>query len=310
MIGYERVPGDRLCLVRGVPPRAVLTDAAVDFFLAATECRVIVSIVSKVEHSSPVEVYWMRRANAGDEQMCVDTITLSRRPLPPDVEKPSTLQGGEVDRHFSDFNPSVEKRGDSPYDNVSSTANNAKPQYGFLAQPYSAQSLQTLPSHTKAFQAETHLPKPMLSPVKQHNVTGQVVKSPVTNVGSVFQRGQPEALPPVYAAARGMPSAQPQDISYGQNQEVDELAALLKNVDPHVMENAAHRQQIMSKLENYSSSGSGSGMADSSPKVVRRHVQKAVADPARAGWHCRLCTYYNENANILCDMCQREKSDS
>ena len=303
-------------LVDGVPSTAVLTNAAVDFFLAATECRVISSIVSKVEHSTPVEVYWVRRANAGDEQMCIDTLTLSRQPLPPDcAEKPlatlATADVHEVDRHLTRLGTDVEKRSGSPYDNIVTSADESKPQYGFLAQPYSAQGLYIEPSHTDALRSEMQQDEPFLPTfstiLRQPNVTGQSAKSPLASVGSIFQRGSPEAPPPVYAAAKDMPSAQLQNIPYGQDDEVDALAALLKDVDPHVMENAAHRQQIMSQLENYASSGSGPTKPDLSPKAFVRPVQTTVARAARMGWQCEKCTYYNENISRVCEMCQSEK---
>jgi len=309
IIGYEHVPDDRLFLVDGVASAAALTNAAVDFFLAATECRVISSIVSKVEHSTPVEVYWVRRANAGDEQMCIDTLTLSRQPLPPDsTDKLPTADAREVDRHLSRFGTDAERRGGSPYDNVLSSAGESRPQYGFLAQPYPTQSFYIQPSHTdglqsQALQAEP-LPPTFSTILRQPNVTGQAVRSPIANVGSTFPRGSPEAPPPVYAAAKDMPSAQLQNISY--DDEVDALAALLKNVDPHMMENAAHRQQIMSQLENYQSSGSGSTKPDLSPEFSRP-LQTSQASSARVGWQCEKCTYYNENASRVCDMCQSEK---
>ena len=299
------VPDDRLFLVSGVPSRDILTDAAVNFFLAATECRVISSIVSKVEHSTPVEVYWIRRANVGDVQVCVDTLTLSRRPLPLDSEQPSTVESGDVDKHV--------KRGDSPYDNVVSTADDSLPQYGFLAQLYPPQSSNVLPPHTEALRAEAQLHKPFTPAFSafrpQPNVTGQAAKSPLSNVGTIFQSRSPEAPPPVYSAAKDMPSAQLQNISCSQRDEVDALADILKNVDPRVMEDATHRQQIMSQLENYSSSSSGSGNTDLSPKFVGRHVPTNLADTGSVGmgWQCQLCTYSNENNSRVCEMCRSEK---
>jgi len=309
IIGYERVPDDRLFLVDGVSSTAVLTNAAVDFFLAATECRVISSIVSKVEHSTPVEVYWVRRANAGDEQMCIDTLTLSRRPLPPDCsDKPPTTDVCDLDKRLTGSSTDVEKRGDSPYDNVLSTADESKAQYGFLAQPYPTH---IQPSRADGLQSEVQQSDPFLptysATLRQLNVTGQAIRSPIANVGSMFPRGSPEAPPPVYAAAKDMPSAQLQNISYGQTDEVDALAALLKNVDPQAMENAAHRQQIMTQLENYSTSGSSPTKLDLSPKVFSRPVQSPRASSSRMGWQCEKCTYYNENASHVCDMCQSEK---
>lgn len=296
-------------LVDGVPSTAVLTNAAVDFFLAATECRVISSIVSKVEHSTPVEVYWVRRANAGDEQMCIDTLTLSRQPLPPDYcDRPLPNDVREVDRHSTRFSADVEKRGDSPYDNILSAADESKPQYGFLAQSYPThiQPLRSDGLLSESQQAGSFLP-PFSATLRQPNVSGQTVKSPLADVGSIFQRASPEAPPPVYAAAKDMPTAQLQNISYSQDDKVDELAALLKNVDPRVMENPAHRQQIMSQLESYSSSASGLARPDLSPNVLSRPVQSTVANAARMGWQCEKCTYYNENTSHICDMCQCAK---
>lgn len=290
----------------------MLTNAAVDFFLAATECRVIASIVSKVEHSTPVEVYWVRRANVGDEQMCIDTLTLSRRPLPPDCsDKPPTTD--VHDKHSTRFGTGVEKRGNSPYDNILSTTDELQPHYGFLTQPYSIQSSYIQPSRADGLQSVTQQAEPFLpsltTTLRQPNVMGQAVKSPIANVGSIFQHGSPEAPPPVYAAAKDMPSAQLRNISYGQDDEVDALAALLKTVDPHVMENAAHRQQIMSKLENYSSPGFFPTKPDLSPEFFGRPMQTNLASAARTGWQCEKCTYYNENTCRVCDMCQNEKND-
>lgn len=310
IIGYELVPDDRLFLVRGVPSQALLTDAAIDFFLAATECRIISSIVSNVEYSTPVEVYWMRRANAGDEQVCIDTLTLSRRPLPLDSEKP--IETGEIDKQVTKYNVDVQKRGDSPYDNVLLTGDESKPQYGFLTHPLHAQSSNVLPLRMEGVRADAERPKPFLPTVpstqRQPDAMGQVVKNSLSNVGCTFQHRSPEAPPPVYAAAMHMPSAQLQNISYGHDDNVDALAEILKNVDPHVMENAAHRQQIMTQLESYSSSSSsGSGKADSSPKFVGGRQHANVDTAATTGWQCPQCTYYNENASLFCDMCHNEK---
>ena len=297
-------------LVNGVPPQAVLTDAAVDFFLAATECRVISSVVSKVEHSTPVEVYWMRRANVGDDQVCVDTLTLSRRPLPLDSEKPLTAESSDVDKPLKKLNTDAGKRSDSPYDNVMSMADDSKAEYGFLAQPALPN---VLPSHTEGLQAEAKLPQPFVPTFsafrQQPNLTGQVAKSPLSSAATVFQRRSPEPPPPVYAAAKDMPSARVQNISYGHFDDVDALADILRNVDPHVMEDAAHRQQIMSQLETYSSSSSGSAKADVLPKFVSRHSHTTAADTGSvtAGWQCQQCTYYNDNTTRLCEMCNNEK---
>ena len=292
--------------------QAVLTDAAIDFFLAATECRIISSVISQVEHATPVEVYWMRRANIGDEQVCVDALTLSRRPLPLDSEKPPSYEIAEVDKHARKFNADVEKRGGSPYDNV---ADDSKPQYGILMHTSSAHGSDVLPSHTGSLPAEAKLPKPFVPTFptfRQPSDVTRQVKSPLSNVGTTFQRRSPEAPPPVYAAAKDMPSAgsaQLQNILHRQDDEVDALAALLKNVDPHVMENAAHRQQIMSQLENYSSSSSsGSGMAELPPKFVGRRMQTNAADDVRTGWQCQHCTYYNENSTALCEICNNKKT--
>jgi len=308
IIGYKRVPDDRLFLVNGVPSQAVLTEAAVDFFLAAMECRIISSIVSKVEHSTPVEVYWLRRANIGDEQVCVDTLTLSRRPLPLDTEKPLTFETTDVEKRTKKFDSEVVKRGDSPYDNIQSAADYSKPQYGVLMQSSSNISS----SHTEGFPAEARLPEPIVPTVSGFrqplNITGQALRSPLSSVGTTFQRKSPEAPPPVYAAAKNMPSAKLQNISYGHNDEVDALEALLKNVDPHVMENATHRQQIMSQLENYSSSGAGLAKAELPPKLVGRRAHASPADTVRKGWQCPQCTFYNENSTLLCEMCNSEKT--
>lgn len=310
IIGYEHVPDNRLFLLNGVPSQAVLTRAAVDFFLAATECRVISSVVSKVEHSTPVEVYWMRRANVGDDQLCIDTLTLSRRPLPLDSEKPLTGENSDVDRQLKKFNTDAGKRGDSPYDNIMSSADDLKPEYGFLAQP-SVSNI--LPSHTEGLQAEAILPQPLVPTFsafrQQPNLTGQAVKSPSSNAATVFQRRSPEPLPPVYAAAKDMPSARVQNISYGHYDDVDALADILRNVDPHVMEDAAHRQQIMSQLETYSPSSSGSAKADVLPKFVSRHTHTTTTDTGSiaAGWQCHQCTYYNDNATLFCEMCNNKK---
>ena len=229
IIGYEQIQDNRLFLVNGVPSEAVLTDAAVGFFLAATECRVIASVVSKVEHSTPVEVYWMRRANIGDERVCIDTLTLSRRPLPLESENPLAIESSEADRHSKKFMADVGKRGDSPYDNLMLTGEDLKPEYGYLAQPFPTQSSTV---HTDVQLSEPYLPAFRQQPTP----TGQAMKLPSPNARSVFQSRLPEAPPPVYSEAKDMPSAQLQNISYGQNDEVDALAALLKSVDPHVMD--------------------------------------------------------------------------
>jgi len=313
IIGYEPVADNRLFLVKGVPSQAVLTDAAIDFFLAATECRVISSIVSKLEHSTPVEVYWMRRANIGDEQDCIDTLTLSRRPLPLHSEMPLNVESTDVHKHLVKFNADVEKRSNSPYDNLMPTADDSKPLYGFLAHPSTAQSSNILPLHTEGQQAEAQLPGPFVADIsafrQQPNIMRHMAKSPVSNVGTVFQRRSPEAPPPVYSAAKNMPSAQLQNISYGRCDEVDALAAILKDVDPRVMESAAHRQQIMSQLENYSTSCSGPTNADLPPEFVSRHTHTGAADTSSAerGWQCPKCTYYNENTALNCAMCDNDK---
>jgi len=295
--------------------QAVLTDAAIDFFLAATECRVISSVICQVEHATPVEVYWMRRANIGDEQVCVDALTLSRRPLPLDNEKLPSYDSAEVDKHVKKFNADLEKRDGSPYDNVLSTADDSKPQYGILMHTSSAHSSNVLPSHMGSLPAEAHLPKPFVPTFpafRQPSDVMRQVKSPLSNVGTTFQHRSSEAPPPVYAAAKDMPSAgsaQLQNILHRHDDEVDALAALLKNVDPHVMENATHRQQIMSQLENYSSSSSGSGKVELSPKFVSRRMQtNSAADTVRTGWQCQQCTYYNENSTFLCEMCSNKKT--
>jgi len=250
----------------------------------------------------------MRRANIGDEQVCVDALTLSRRPLPLDTDKPPTFDSTEIDKHAKKFNTNAEKRGDSPYDNVFTAVDDLKPQYGSLVQPSSAQSSSIHHSHTEAIPTATQLSNPFVSAFKQPaTVTGQVVKSPHSNVGTILQSRSPEAPPPVYAAAKDMPSAQPRNISYGRDDEVDALAALLKNVDPHVMENEMHRQQIMSQLESYSSTGSGSGKTELPPKIPSRHVHTSPTVPVRTGWQCRQCTFYNENSEHQCEMCNSEK---
>jgi len=313
IIGYERVPDDRLFLIKGVPSQEILIDAAVNFFLAATECRVIASVVSKVEHSTPIEVYWMRRANVGDEQVCIDTLTLSRRPLPPDSEKPLTFETVDVEPQVKKFNTEAKKRAGSPYDNVQSAADYSKPQYGILMQPSSTQSSSILRSPLEGISTEAQLPDPFVpafSAFRQlPNVAGQVAKSsPGTNVGATFQ---PETPPPVYAAARHMPSARLQNVAYGPDDEVDALAALLKDIDPQLMENAVHRQQIMSQLENYPSADHTSSLkTDLPPRHVGRHVRHAspAADTVRTGWQCLHCTYYNDNSAHLCEMCNHEKA--
>ena len=255
----------------------------------------------------------MRRANVGDEQVCVDTLTLSRRPLPPDSEKPLNVEIGDVDRHLKKLNADVHKRAGSPYDNLLSTGDDLPPQYGFLAQPSSAQGSDILPSYTEGLLVETQLPEPFVSEFntfrQQPRVPRQVVKSPLSNVAAVLQHRSPEPAPPIYSEAKDMPSAQLQNISYSHYDDVDALAAILKNVDPHAMENAAHRRQIMSQLENYPSSSSGAETADLSSKFDGRRVQTNPADTGsdQTGWHCQKCTFYNEKTTMLCDMCQSKK---
>jgi len=298
LIGYEHVAGDRLFLVHGVPVQTVLINAAVDFFLAATECRVLASVVARVEHSTPVEVYWMRRANSGDEQLCVETLTLARKPLPFDTEKPAAeLSTDRADRE-------KEKRGSSPYDNLLPADDSLKtPQYGFVAQPTRAQGSDVQLSHTEDFRTEAQAPELYLSAFSTFR------QPDVRPAATIFRHESLEVPPPLYSAAKYMPSAQLQNVSYGQGDEVEELAAILRNVDPRAMEDAARRQQIMSRLESYSASSSSSGNADRSPKFVARHVHSRKTELARTGWHCQKCTYYNENSGLVCEMCTEKKSN-
>jgi len=303
--------------MNGVPSHAVLTSAAVDFFLAATECRVISSVVSRVEHSTPVEVYWMRRANVGDEQMCVDTLTLSRRPLSlsADSEQPPTTDNSDGSKQL---NTDIGQRSDSPYDNLLSTFDDAKPGYGFLAQPPST-GIHAL--HTEGYRTEINLPEPLLPTFSalplQPSAAGQAVKSPVSGAATVFQRRSPEHPPPIYSAAKDMPSAQLQSISYGHYDDVDSLASILRNVDPRAMEDATQRQQIMSQLQAYSSTSSGLGTAKAEvpllPTFVTQytntdtHATAADMGSVAGGWHCQQCTYYNDKSTLVCDICHSGK---
>ena len=344
LMGYERVPDDRLFLVNGVPPRAVLIHAAVTFFLAATECRIIASVVSRVEHSTPVEVYWMRRANVGDEEMCVDTLTLSRRPLSLDSERPSTFEtAADVDRKF---NTEVDKRGSSPYDNVEAAADHSRPQSGgTLVQPFTTQSPAIPPrSPAEGLPMEAQLPDPSVpafSAFRQlRNVTGPVAaKSPLSNVGATVQHRAPEPPPPVYAEARHMPSAGLQNVHMPSAglQNVHMPSAGLQNVHmPSAGLQNVHMPSAGLQNASYSPDDEVDALAsllrDVDPRLMedatRRQLilsqldnyppsssssssqlhRQQYADSVGTQWQCQQCTYSNDSSTHLCQMCNADRT--
>jgi hypothetical protein len=322
-LGYELTADHKLKILSSLPDRQTLVRAAFDFFLAAAECRTIESIVSNCKRSA-IEVYRYRRRNACDVNECMEALQsslniggLNAGTIVGDAD----FEQGSVQRSVTD-EIQVESCYFAGTDQLSRTDSPLR--YGFHP---------PVPSSVLTPTGDYFLKGPP-SPARQQVFSTFMRPGRIVDATDCGLLNESDAFAPTTqlpghqyqypAAARHTPAEPTAGRSYqlddrwntagvpsrpnvGYNMDVDQLAAILKEVDPGAMTDSQTRRRILSNLRKHdSSSRPADRRPHTEPMISRERVRTASeADGADVSdrWICPSCGRLMANRGG-CDFCR------